>query len=392
MENKAKLLVLLSRIPYPLDKGDKLRAYHQLKGLSKNFSIILVCLNTGKVSKEAIDKLRPYCHHIEIIQLGYLGIALRLLKALFSPLPFQVHYFHSKAAQKQFDKVIDNYTPRRFFCQLIRVTEYTSKYSVFSKTLDYMDALSIGMERRIDKSPFYLKPFVSTEHRRLKQYENKMFQHFEHKVIISKQDQEYIAHQNTHEISVIPNGIDMSYWIPKTNPDKEYELLFTGNMAYPPNVEGAVYIVKEVLPLLLKKNPNIRLLISGKTPVSEVSALASKNVTISGWVDDMRDSYNKSRIFFAPMNLGSGLQNKLLEAMSMKMPCVTSELANRALGAQADVEIMVANQADEYAKLILTLLDDEDKANNLAEKGQQYVHNHFDWSHWNQQLSDLIMQ
>ena len=389
MVEKPRLLVLLSRVPYPLDKGDKLRAYHQIKGISQSFRIILVCLSAEKIDSKAIVELEKYCEKIEIIRLNKMGILWRLFIGYFSDLPFQVLYFKSKNAQKKIDLLIEKYTPKRFYCQLIRVTEYTIKYSIFNKTLDYMDALSIGMKRRLENAPFYLKPLIAAEYNRLITYENKMFKHFEQKIIISGQDKEYIAHQNTDEIEVVANGIDFEYWKPEKTA-KKYDVVFTGNMSYPPNVEGALYIVKEVLPILKKAKPSIQILICGKNPSSSVRRLANENVTVTGWVEDIRTAYNNSKVFFAPMALGSGLQNKLLEAMCMQLPCVTSELANKALSASPNKEILIGKSPEEYAKHILALLDNQEQSDTLALNGKKYVEANFDWMVLNQRLVSII--
>ena len=112
-------------------------------------------------------------------------------------------------------------------------------------------------------------------------------------------------------------------------------------MSYPPNVNAVMYIAKEIFPLLLKHKPDIKLLIAGATPTNAVKSLANANIHVSGWMDDIRDAYNESSIFLAPLQIGTGLQNKLLEAMSMELPCITSALANNALKACDGEEILI---------------------------------------------------
>ena len=157
-----------------------------------------------------------------------------------------------------------------------------------------------------------------------------------------------------------------------------------------PNVESALFIVNEILPILLKEKPDIRILLSGSSPAKAVLELASKHVTISGWVDDIRESYAKGRIFFAPLNIGTGLQNKLLEAMAMRIPCITSSLANNALKATDKKEILIGNTPEEYKLLILNLLSDPDKSDTVAAAGKQYVENTFNWKVSTQNLIHLI--
>ncbi|MFQ3326001.1 MAG: sugar transferase (PEP-CTERM/EpsH1 system associated) [Salibacteraceae bacterium] len=386
MLSKPKLLVLLSRIPYPLDKGDKLRAFHQIKDLNASYQVILCCLSTHKIDPEAERKLKAICFELKIIQLGYAGILWRLFLALFNDKPFQVAYFYSKKAQQELDAIIEKHLPKRFFCQLIRVAEYAKKYSIFSKTLDYMDALSIGMERRAEKAPFYLKPIVSVEAKRLRNYEEKMFQYFEKKVIISLADKEHLTHSNSTEIAVIPNGIDTEFF-KSENRSKKTDILFTGNMGYLPNVESAQYLVKNILPIL---NSDIAVQICGKSPSYKVRSLAASNVEVTGWVDDIRTAYDEAKIFVAPLMLGSGLQNKLLEAMAMGLPCVTTPLANNALGAIPEEEILIASNEDEFKTQIERLLSDTDLHRNIAEKGHAFVTKNYNWQACNKRLMEVI--
>ena len=386
MLSKPKLLVLLSRIPYPLDKGDKLRAFHQIKDLNASYQVILCCLSTHKIDPEAERKLKAICFELKIIQLGYAGILWRLFLALFNDKPFQVAYFYSKKAQQELDAIIEKHLPKRFFCQLIRVAEYAKKYSIFSKTLDYMDALSIGMERRAEKAPFYLKPIVSVEAKRLRNYEEKMFQYFEKKVIISLADKEHLTHSNATEIAVIPNGIDTEFF-KSENRSKKTDILFTGNMGYLPNVESAQYLVKNILPIL---NSDIAVQICGKSPSYKVRSLAASNVEVTGWVDDIRTAYDEAKIFVAPLMLGSGLQNKLLEAMAMGLPCVTTPLANNALGAIPEEEILIASNEAEFKTQIERLISDPDLSNKIAENGHAFVTKNYNWQACNKRLMEVI--
>ncbi len=386
MKLKPKLLVLLSRIPYPLDKGDKLRAFHQIKDLNASYTVILCCLSTHTIDPKTTKKLEEICSELNIIHLNYAGILWRLFLALFNDKPFQVAYFYSKKAQQELGAIIEKHLPKRFFCQLIRVAEYAKKYSIFSKTLDYMDALSIGMERRANKAPFYLKPIVAIEAKRLRAYEEKMFQYFEKKVIISQADKEHLTHSNATEISVIPNGIDSEFFKSEQRA-KKVDILFTGNMGYLPNVESAQYLVKNILPVLDSKST---VQICGKSPSNKVRSLAAQNVEITGWVDDIRVAYDEAKIFVAPLMLGSGLQNKLLEAMAMGLPCITTPLANNALGAIPEEEILIANNEAEFKIQIERLLSDANLYDKLAKNGHAFVTKNYNWQACNKRLMEVI--
>ncbi|MCB0765380.1 MAG: glycosyltransferase, partial [Flavobacteriales bacterium] len=229
-----KLLVLLSRVPYPLEKGDKLRAYHLVRRLARRHEIHLFCLSDTDTAPEHLEHLREFCSYIEVVRIKRWSIFLKLLTAVFSRLPFQVAYFHHAAAQRRIEQVMERARPDHVLCQLVRTTEYVRSHFALHKTLDYMDTLSKGMERRTETAPFYLRPLFRAETRRLIRYENLMFDQFDNSVIISAQDRDYIYHPLRDRMKVIPNGVDMEHFRPQ-HVDPHYDLLFTGNMNYPPN-------------------------------------------------------------------------------------------------------------------------------------------------------------
>lgn len=384
-----KLLYIVSRFPYPLDKGDKLRAYHQIKYLSKKHEIILCTLNEKKLHPDAITELKKYCRHIEVINISPLQTLVNTLKAFFKNSPFQVEYFYNKKAQKRIDQLIKEQKPDHIFCQLIRTAEYVKNVSDIPKTLDYMDSLSLGMQRRKKISPAILKPIISLEYKKLYNYEKNIFKAFANKIVISEYDRDHINNPNNNEIHVVKNGVDTSYFQPK-NSEKKYDLVFNGNMNYLPNIITAEYLVNKVLPLLKEKCGTVKLLLSGVNPSLRVRKLASKDVIVSGWVEDIRTSYYQSKIFIAPMQIGSGLQNKLLEAMAMSIPCITSALANNAIKAIPGKHLLIAETPEEYASEVTRILNDPVLYKDLAKAGRVFVEENFSWELMNEKLEKVM--
>jgi sugar transferase (PEP-CTERM/EpsH1 system associated) len=386
-----KLGILLSRFPYPLEKGDKLRAYYQIKELSKRHEVFLCTLSDRNISEDWLKKLEPYCSEIEIIRLSKLEMLFNLAYSLiFSKLPLQVAYFYNRRMKKSVVGFFKKNNIEHLFCQLIRVSEYVKDYNI-PKTIDYMDALSQGMERRIAKAPFYLKPFITIEATRLKRYEHFIFKSFDHHAIISEQDKNLIIHAKNDSITIIANGVDQEFYTSQDSP-KEFELLFTGNMSYPPNVDGVEFLANHILPLVWKTNPEIRLVIAGANPNSRVLKLANNRILVTGWVDDIRQYYSKAKIFIAPMQIGTGLQNKLLEAMAMGIPCITSTLANNALNAVHGENIMIGKNPEDYTKLILELLSNRSLAENIAKAGNKFVSKNYSWEQSTLKLDVLFLQ
>jgi sugar transferase (PEP-CTERM/EpsH1 system associated) len=384
-----KILVILSRVPYKLDKGDKLRAFNQIKQLSKTNEIILFALDDKNIPERQLVELKKYCSSVTIVRLSTFTIFLNLIRTFFDRKPFQVGYFYSKKAQNKLDELITKQQPDHIYCQLIRTAEYAKSHTSISKTLDYMDVFSKGMERRKSTESFWLRPIFAMEYKRLLKYEHDVFGYFNNKIIISEQDKNLIQHPERQEIKVIPNGVDTDYFKPLVH-EKEFELLFNGNMNYPPNVESVEYLVNKIMPLVWQKNPKMRLLISGSSPNNKVMALKSDRVVVSGWVDDIRENFAKSKILVAPMQISIGLQNKLLEAMAMQLPCITSTLANNALGAKHNEQIMVADTPEQYAQQIIELLDNKEKADKIGLNGYNFVINNFNWQSTSNALEELF--
>lgn len=384
-----KLFVLVSRIPYPLEKGDKLRAYHQVNLLARRHKVHLCCLTDTPVHPEARKELEKICDEVSILKLNRLLIIWRMCLAFFSDKPFQVHYFYQWKIHRKILRLIARSKPDHIYCQLIRTTEYIKNVHTIPKTLDYMDAFNKGMERRIKESPWYSKWFLRNESQRLVAYENLIFDYFENHTIISEQDRKLIFHPERDSIAVIPNGVDFNFFMPKSS-EKNYDLLFTGNMSYAPNVNSAIYLIDKILPLVKESVPNVKLLIAGVSPHRSLVEKQSDNVIISGWMEDIRDAYWQSKIFVAPMLIGTGLQNKLLEAMSMELPCITSTLANNALGGEPGKHLLVAKSEKEYAAMIIDLLKNEDMARQLGKGGGDWVRENYDWKASVDLLDNLI--
>jgi glycosyltransferase involved in cell wall biosynthesis len=334
-------------------------------------------------------ELTPYCREVHFLRQHPVRSALNMAGSLFLGLPLQCGYFYSHRNHKRIDQIIHEVQPDRIYCQLFRMAEYV-RHCRIPKVLDYQDAFSMGMERRAQKAFPLFRPVMRMEAHRIAHYETDIFDDFEHKTMITALDRDCIQHPMKEEIVVIPNGVDFTKFSHEEMP-KTYDLIFSGNMNYAPNVDAAVYLVKEILPELRKNHPDVRLMLAGADPAKKVRALQSEQVTVTGWVPSMTDCYALSRIFIAPMRLGTGLQNKLLEAMSMGLPCVTSPLAGKPLSPAAEEgAVATCSTTRQYVDTLDKLLTDGEYYRNLAQKGHDFVHERYDWANATQRLSQLF--
>lgn len=373
-----KIFYLLSRVPYPIDKGDKLRAYHQLRILSRSHEIYIFALN---------DEINKTVEHVELkkISVKYLikhltklDILISLLKGFFSDLPFQTSYFNSKKIKSLVKKELLKFQPDLIVCQLIRMAEYVPDSIQIQQIIDYIDVLSKGLERRKSNSNFLMKPIFRSEYKRVLKYEEQVFNRFNNGVIITENDRMALPFERKNEVKVIPNGIDFNHFSPLKK-TKDIDLVFAGNMSYPPNIDAVEFIVKKVFPILKLSSSDIKFYIVGASPTRRVKKLANENVIVTGWVNDIRDYYARSKVFVAPMQIGTGLQNKILEAMSMSLPCIISSLAQGGIQAENNKNIFVADDPVKISELINLLLSNEKLRNSVGENGREFIINNYDW-------------
>lgn len=384
-----KILVALSRFPWPTNKGDKLRAWHQLIGMSNKNEVHVFCLTDEVVQPQDLEKAKAVFASVHVFNLSKIDVLTRLSLAVFQKIPFQVAYFSDRKAIAEFKSLVQQINPEIVYCQLARMAEFCRDIENCRKVIDYQDAFSIGLERRIANEPWWKKYVVSMEAKRLKTYESQILEDFEQRTMISEQDAKLIAHPLNTSLKIIPNGVDTDFYKPEPRA-RVIDLLFTGNMQYEPNVNCVSYVVDKVIPLLTKEFPHIQFVAAGMNPAKELQQIKSRHLQLTGWVDDLRNYYQVSRIFIAPMQIGIGMQNKILEAMSMGLTVITTTLANNAIGAIHGKEIWIANTPEKVAEAVSYLLNNTELAINIGHNARKLMVEQFSWDKQNAKLIRLM--
>lgn len=374
---RKKIVLVATRFPFPIEKGDKLRTYYLLKYLQVHHDIYLITLTEDLITTKQVNEIKQFTKEIHLFKLTKFRKFIRLFFGLFNNKPLQVNYFTDYKIKVKISALLDDIKPDHIICQLIRSAEYVKNYHHCPKTIDYMDALSKGMERRAIKSNFFLKFIFDLEARRLKDYEQRIFNYFENQAIISQQDLNYIAHPDKNKMLILPNGID-AYYFEALQVKQTYDLVFVGNLNYPPNIDAINFILESILPAI----PNRTLLISGANPSNGLiqQIKSTPNASITGWVDDIRTSYLQGKILVAPMQIGTGMQNKILEAMALGIPTVTTTLANNAINGLHQESIWVADTKEEIIQGIETLLTDMESYENIQKNAREFVIKKYNWT------------
>lgn len=385
-QTRPKVAIFASRFPYPLEKGDKLRLFYQLRGLHATCDLYLFAIGEEEISKSDFEHILPFVKEIHFYRLDLFNRILAVLTGFNSGLPWQTLFFYNDDIKKSIGEKLKIINPDHLYCQLARMACYVSDLP-YKKTLDYMDAFGVGMERRVKVARWPIKWIYKKESRLMKKYEQKLLSEFDHFTIISDQDCFALTgNLKNDKIIINSNGIDDSFF---TYPEKDkiYDLLFVGNMGYLPNIEAAEFLVKKIIPLL---PAGINLLIAGARPHRRVLELQSDSVKVGGWYDDIREAYAGAKVFVAPIWSGTGQQNKILEAMAMKLPCITTAVVNNAIRAEDGLQIVLANDEKTFAEKIKKLLDSHETRLYIGSMAKKFVKQNYSWNNNIESLSRIF--
>jgi sugar transferase (PEP-CTERM/EpsH1 system associated) len=384
-----RIVFVTSRFPYPVEKGDKLRAFHQIRVLSQHHEIHLVAVSHHRIAQEHLDAMSVYCKSIRVFRIRNWLVPFQLAVGWLEGMPLQVSYFFDRSIKREVQYHIIHLEPDHVICQLIRASPYVRALP-FPKTLDYMDVFSEGMYQLAKK--YYPFGFVFRwEAKRLAAFERTIYKDFDKHTIISKQDRDRLRLATHDQIMVIPNGVDDEFARRPNRQKPTHDLVFVGNLGYGPNTSAAQYLVKKLLPALKQRGLKVNLLLAGARPGRKIRQLKNhEGVSISGWVEDIRDAYADGRIFVAPMFSGLGLQNKILEAMAMGLPCVTTTMVNNAIGAELDSEILVSDTLEGLTDHIQRLMVDPEEYNRLSAAARSFVVTNYQWEDQVNKLESFI--
>lgn len=370
-----RVVFLSSRFPLPIDKGDKLRVYHHIKEVSQYADVILVCLYEDSISKEDIRAMSSWCHQIHAYKLPTRWRKWGAIKALLTGRPMQVGYFYHTAIKRRIHSLLDDLQPDHIHCHLVRMAPYVAGYVGSRTSLDYMDSLVLN-DMASQHIPFkWLGWLRSVERHRIKAYEQQAHSFFLSHFIISRRDLNCIAPKYQEDIMLLSNGVTLSEVAPKTQEKQDYDICFCGNLGYMPNQTAIEYIIRELWSHLKE----LKIVIAGADAPPSLWRRLPDGVALLSPVQDMGAIYRSSRILLAPIYHGSGQQNKILEAMSYGVPCVTTTFVNESIGAIHGQHIMCADTKGDILNAVKMLLSHPESYYKMSLSAREYVKDNFDW-------------
>ncbi|MFK0731742.1 MAG: glycosyltransferase family 4 protein [Gloeotrichia echinulata HAB0833] len=385
-----KILFVTPRFPYPLLRGDQFIPYHRLRILSQRHEITLLTLYHSAWELENIDRIHPYCKAIYPVHLPKWQSLINVGKGLFSSqLPLQACYYSSNKFQQQLDSILaaNNFDILHAF--MMRIAPYFHHIHT-PKIIELIDSMQLNLERRVALESFPKRLIFQEELRRVIRYERDLSNLFDNLVVVSEKDAQLIPSQR---VKVIPFGIDTEFFSLQQEQPLEPTLIFSGNMSYAPNIHAVRWFVELCLPIIQQTIPDVSLVIAGANPVREVRSLEQKvGVTVTGFVESMPETLKKAKVAIAPMQSGSGMQSKILEAMASGLPVVTTTLGLGSLSAKPDKEILIADNPEDFAQATITLLQNPMLAGEIRHQARQFVVNKYSWEFSASQVEKIYNQ
>jgi glycosyltransferase involved in cell wall biosynthesis len=350
----------------------------------------MLSLSAVPIRPEAMDEMRRYTERVIVVEVGGAnapGLA-RLLARLPGPtrrvaaelsLRHAVgrarHAFQRLVAQETFDVVL-------FHGKCL--TPVIEGFDALPVVVDFCDATSLRILGNLKRAGPAKRLLLAARYGQVLRTERKLLRRSHQLAFVSARDRDTILGKDASKGRVVTIGVDHEFWKRRSSPSSTPVLVFSGIMSYAPNEDAALVLIDRILPRVRRSIPNVELHLIGRDPSPELrsKAAAAEGVTVTGFVEDMRPFLEAGWLTAVPLRYGAGVQNKILEAMAMELPVVTSSLACGGLRVDGgeDPPVEVADDDEEFAERVVKLLEQDGERARLAAAGRHFVEQHYDWA------------
>lgn len=387
-----KILVITPSHIYPPVKGYQVMLCRHIEQLAGHHSIDLIAFGDADGKLTGIDPIKALCNSVEIIPLPKWEIAVNLLRGLFSTEPLQVCLYRSTEMSEAVENRLRLSSYDAVICQLTRTIQFLPQWYRGVTVLNMVDPLVLNYLRSLVWQPWYLRTALRREIARLRRYEYLHTSRFDRVSLISQADVlDYQALLKNVSFEQVPYGIDTEYFQPDGSVNRVPGMIvITGNMGYAPNVDGVKYFCREIFPLILAQEPKAHLWLVGVRPSSDIKRLGnSKNITVTGYVNDVRYYLLQAMVSVCPVRLNVGTQTKVLEALASGTPVVTTSAGNQGVGGESGADLYVADTPLDISARVLSLLRGQNWK-GFSENGREFVRDHFQWAKSAEKLESIL--
>jgi sugar transferase (PEP-CTERM/EpsH1 system associated) len=388
-----RLLFLTPDLPYPPHQGAALRTYNLIKNLAPRHEIHLLSFADGQDAPMRVDALAQYCAGVTTVSPPHRSAAQRALSVLFSPLPDMAHRLPSEVFTNQLRVLLNR---ERFDAVQVEAIEMAQYGQAIAKTMpgpatrvvfDDINAEYLLQRRAFEADVRQPRRWLGAlysliQWRKLQRYEAKVCRQVDEVVVVSQADREALQLLLPElQCVVVPNGVDTDYFQP-AGPEMEsdLELVFTGKMDFRPNVDAILWFARDVLPLIREQAPGTSLAVVGRDPHPRLRAVRElPNITLTGYVDDVRSYIARSAVYVVPLKVGGGTRLKLLQAMSMGKAIVSTSLGCEGIEVDAGRHLLVADDPTSFASAVISLINDPSRRRELGLAARALAVSKHDW-------------
>jgi polysaccharide biosynthesis protein PslH len=389
-----RIAYLCHRIPYPPNKGEKIRAYHQIRTLASRHEVDLFTLADTAEDMAHRDELERWCRDVTVVRVRPRLAKLVALPFLLTQRPLSLSYFYSREVASALRRAFEQRSYDRIFVYCSVMAQYVEHVDNIAIVTDMVDVDSDKWNQYADHTGMPMSMIYRREGRCLREYERRVCDLSAAVMVTTGREADVLKRiapdANAH---TLPIGVDTAYFSREAIPSRAATptLVFTGDMAYFPNQHAVLNFTREVLPRVRRVIADTRFLIVGRNPPPAVKALHGRNgVEVTGYVPDVRTYLSNAHVAVAPFLIAAGIQNKVLEAMSYELPVVATSRPAQALSPRTASAIRIADSAEAMAAAIIELLRDPRLAREVGAESRAVVREDYCWERINNQLLALI--
>lgn len=382
-----KILSICPAIPSVNAKGYQVQAYYRIRHLSRNHNVTVVCFGQGELDEARKSALVNMGIHVRMIPWRKSVGLYQLVRSLFDRnMPLQCALFSSADFRSLIDEVMRSFGPDLIHCTTIRVLPNLLNISR-PLILDLVDSMALNFRRRVDQATWWTRPLWMFELARVAPYERLAADKSIASFVVSSVDRNEIGNDS---VRVLPLGIDDDIYN-KGVATVDPIVVLTGNMSYQPNIDAALWFANRCWPAISSTYPNALFVIAGNRPAAVVRNLAiNPTIRVTGNIPNMADVIRSAQIAVAPMQSGSGMQFKILEAMACGIPVLTTHLGLGDIRAKPNSEIVIADTPTEFIEATIKLLASSELRSRVGDSGQQFVSKHHTWDSINSAFEQIV--
>lgn len=395
-----RILVITDSVPYPLYSGDRLRVYNLMRRMAETHEVSLATLNEDPSDVASVAHLKTFCKHVITspeVHRSKAAYLPGLMRYGLAGIPMELYFKHSEALaqqiaalvrQEQFDIIQIEHSHMALYLEVLP-PEDRSKH-----VLVYHNAMFQQYDRIADHHTKLTRKARARLHSMmLHHWEPRYGERFDRCIAVSAIDRDLLLAENPNlQIEVVPNGVDTALHTPLPEEAADPAVMFVGKMSYPPCTDAAVYLGEQLFPRLQERIAELELWLVGREPVPEVTRLEGARIHVTGQVESVVPYYERSQVALVPLRSGGGTRLKILEAMALGRPVVSTTVGAEGLDVTDGENILIADDPDEFIEKTYQIMTDEALRKRIVANGRQLVENSYSWDALAAQLLQIYSE